>query len=66
MFCSNSVNSLTPKSDSITPESNIKVTRIKEMITTKEALDCQLNFPGLHPRIFKGKIIGNMHNDVRV
>ena len=66
MFCSNSVNSLTPKSDSITPESNIKVTRIKEMITTKEALDCQLNFPDLHPGIFKGKIMGNMHNDVRV
>ena len=66
MFCSNSVNSLTPKSDSITPESNIKVTRIKEMITTKEALDCQLNFPGLHLRKFKGNIMENMHNDVRV
>ena len=44
---SRKVNPLTPKSDLypispyiITPKSNIKVMRIKEMIKTKEAPDC--------------------------
>ena len=46
------VNPLTPKSDkrlispfNITPESHIKVMRIKEMITNLRGLDCYSNTP---------------------
>ena len=44
----------------ITPESHIKVTRIKEMITNEEALDCDTNSP------YVENSVENMHTNVGV
>ena len=44
----------------IIPESHIKVTRIKEMITNEEALDCDTNSP------YVENSVENIHTDVGV
>ena len=67
------VNLLTPKCDkhlispyNITPESHIKVWRIKEMIASKEGLDCLTNSPCQHIRKCVENSKDNMHTDVRM
>ena len=69
----NSLNPLIPESDqhlispfNITPESNIHVMRIKEMIITEEPLDCLTNSPCRHFRKCIENSMENMHTDVGV
>ena len=50
----------------ITPKSHIKVMRIKEMITSIEALDFLSNSPCQHLRKCKENSMENIHTDVRV
>ena len=62
-------NSLNPSSNfsfHITPESNIHVMRIKEMIITEEPLDCLTNSPCQHIRTCIENSMENMHTDVGV
>ena len=67
------VNPLNSKSDkhpispyNITPESHIKVMRMKEMVTWKEPFDWQTNSPCQHHRKCIKISVENMHTDVRV
>ena len=67
------MNPSTPKSDkhlisphNISPEFHIKVTRIKEMITTKEALECETNSPCQHLKKCMMNSSENIHTDIRV
>ena len=68
------VNPLNLKSDkhpispyNITPESHIKVMRMKEMVTWKEPFDWQTNSPCQHPRkCIKNCATNNMFTDLRV
>ena len=70
---SSTINPLNPKSDqhlispyNITPESHIKVMRIKEMITREEPYDWKTNSPCQHDRKCIKKSVENMQTDVRV
>ena len=63
---------LTPKSDqhlispyNIASESK-KITRIKEMLLTKEPLDCYINSPYQHLKKCIEKSMENIHTDARV
>ena len=65
-------NPLTPKSDqhlispyNIASESK-KITRIKEMLLTKEPLDCQINSPYQHLKKCIENSMENIHTDARV
>ena len=69
----NSLNPLIPESDQhlispfkITPESNIHVMRIKEMLITEEPQDCLTNSPCQHFRKCIENSMENMHTDVGV
>ena len=50
----------------ITPKSHIKVMKIKEMITSIEALDFLSNSPCQHLGKCKENSMENIHTDVRV
>ena len=71
---SNTLNPLSSKGDKhlnspykINLESNIKVTRIREIITNYyEALDCYTNSPYQLLKICAEKNIENIHTDTRV
>ena len=67
------LNPLNPKSDlhlispyNITPESHVKVVRIKEMIANWRSFDWQTNSPCQHLRKCIKNSMENMHTDVKV
>ena len=67
------LNPLNTKSDlhlispyNVTPESHVKVVRIKEMITNWRSFDWQTNSPCQHLRKCIKNSMENMHTDVKV
>ena len=50
----------------ISPESNIKIMRIREMINNQRTLDCETNSPFQNLKKCMENSMENMHTDVRV